>query len=284
MIFQAFVSDKLRNLIQDLFNREMIGKPVSVLALLGVAGFLGNYFTFPLFFGADFLFGSIAVLLVLYFYGLGWGMAAAVIANGYTYFLWGHPYGFINFVGEALFVGVLLRKGRRNLLVLDGLFWLSVGMPLVCIEHGVLMNMGAISTSFIMLKQAINGIFNALLASLAICYLPHDRLFRHPRLSRSVTLQESLFSLLVMMVLFPALLLTLLEIKQVKGRLEAEVIADRQRPVPLTLMVPTPPASGEGFGRSGRSIAHDSDARASTRHRDLETCFSRFSYHARGEC
>ena len=65
-------------------------------------------------------------------------MVAAVIANSYTYFLWGHPYGFINFVVEALFVGVLLKKGRWNLLVLDGLFWLSVGMPLVCIEHGVL--------------------------------------------------------------------------------------------------------------------------------------------------
>jgi hypothetical protein len=226
MIFKVFASDKARKLMQRLSKTEMSGKSLGVLALLSFAGFLGNYFTLPLFFGADFLFGSIAVLLVVYFYGLRWGMLAAVIANSYTYFLWGHPYGFINFISEALFVGVLLKKGRRNLLVLDSLFWLSVGMPFVCIEHGGLMHMDAITTSFIMFKQAINGIFNALLASLAICYLPHDRLFQEPRLSRSVTLQEVLFNLLVMMVLFPALILTLLEIKQVKGRLEAEVIAD----------------------------------------------------------
>ena len=129
MIFKVFVSDKVRKLIQNLNKTEMSAKSLGILALLSVAGFLGNYFTLPLFFGADFLFGSIAVLLVVYFYGLGWGMLAAVIANSYTYFLWGHPYGFINFISEALFVGVFLKKGRRNLLVLDSLFWLSVGMP-----------------------------------------------------------------------------------------------------------------------------------------------------------
>src|SRR5665647_2630467 len=115
----------------------------------------------PLFFGADFLFGSVFVLLVLSFFGFRWGMLAAVIAHSYTYFLWGHPYGFVNFVGEALFVGLLLKKGRRNLLGLVGLFWLTIGMPLVWIEHGVIMHMGAITTAFIMLKQGINGIFNA---------------------------------------------------------------------------------------------------------------------------
>jgi PAS domain S-box-containing protein len=199
-----------------------------LLALLMSAGFLGNYYTVPLFFGADFLFGSIAVLLVLYFYGLGWGMLAALVAYSYTWVLWGHPYGCINFMSEALFVGFLLKWGRRNLVVLDSLFWLCLGMSMIWIEHGYILQMGSISTIFIMLKQSINGVFNALLVSLAIYYLPLGKLFQRPRFSTEFPLRDSLFSLLVMLVLLPALLLTMREIREEKDHLEAEVIEDLQ--------------------------------------------------------
>jgi len=231
MTFQVFLSNMSnspRKLIDNLNKSAMTVKSATALALLMIAGFLGNYFTIPLFFGADFLFGSIAVLLVLYFYGLGWGMFAAVIIHSYTYFLWGHPYGFLNFTCEALFVGIFLKRGLGNLLGLVGLFWLLVGMPLAWMEHGLVMHMGAVSTAFIMLKQAINGIFNAMLVSLAICYLPLGRFFQRLQLSPKVTLRESLFNLLVMMVLFPALLLTMLESKHEKERLETGAMSELQ--------------------------------------------------------
>jgi len=61
--------------------------------LLGL-GCLGNYFGLPLFFGADFIFGSIAGFIVLHFFGLGWGLLAALVINSFTYFLWGHLYAF----------------------------------------------------------------------------------------------------------------------------------------------------------------------------------------------
>lgn len=106
MISQEFLDDKAgkspRKSSEHLDQSAMTGKSFTILALLIIAGFLGNYFTIPLFFGADFLFGSIAVFLALYFYGLGWGMLAAVLVHSYTYFLWGHPYGFLNFTCEAL--------------------------------------------------------------------------------------------------------------------------------------------------------------------------------------
>ena len=199
-----------------------------LLAGLISAGFLGNYYTIPLFFGADFLFGSIAVLLVLYFYGLGWGLLAALAAYSYTWVLWGHPYGFINFMSEALFVGLLLKRGRRNLLVLDSLFWLVLGMSMAWIEHSYLLQMDGVTTAFIMLKQSINGIFNALLVSLAIYYLPLGKLFRSPHLSTEFSLRDSLFSLLVMLVLLPTLLLTMLETRNAKANLEADVVANLQ--------------------------------------------------------
>ena len=210
-----------------MYDRAKTGKSYDYPHSPDHRRFLGNYFSVPLFFGADFLFGSVAVLLVLYFYGLGWGILSAVIVNIYTYFLWGHPYGFINFTSEALFVGILLRISRRNLMWLDGVFWLLVGMPFAGIEHGIIMHMDIITVLFTMLKQAINGVFNALLASLAIHYLPLDSFFMRGQAART-TFRDSLFNLFVMMVLLPALFLTMLQIRQEKQTLETEVMADLQ--------------------------------------------------------
>ena len=210
-------------------DRAVNGRPpITMLAILIVAGLLGNYLNVPLFFGADFLFGSIAVLLVLHFYGIGWGIVAALIAHSYTYFLWGHPYGIVNFTSEALFVGCLMKRWRRNLILVDGLFWLLVGIPLAFIEHGVVMQMGYVTTAFIMLKQSVNGVFNALFASLILCYLPLERLFHRSRPSPKISLHESLFNLSAMMILVPALLLTVVQVRHEKERMEAGAIGELQ--------------------------------------------------------
>lgn len=229
MTLPGFFTNETRKLRKIFDKTEMTWKSLLILIALIVSGFIGNYFPIPLFFGADFLFGSVFVLLVLYFFGLRWGMLAAVIAHSYTYILWGHPYGFINFVSEALFVGIFLTKGHRNLLGLVGLFWLTIGMPLVWIEHGVIMRMGAITTAFIMLKQGINGIFNTLLATLVISYLvPLIRFFHRTQLTQKAALRDSFFNLLVMMVIFPALLLTGFQIKDEKKQLESELMTQLQ--------------------------------------------------------
>jgi hypothetical protein len=89
------------------------------LVLLIGAGFLGNYFQVTLFFGVDFLFGSIAVMLVLYFYGLAWGVLAALVASSFTYVLWGHPYAIVIFTAEAKEVSLSLRGTERILFVDD---------------------------------------------------------------------------------------------------------------------------------------------------------------------
>lgn len=229
MTFPVFLTNETRKPHKTFDKTAIKGKSPLILIVLIISGFIGNYFSVPLFFGADFLFGSIPVLLVLNFFGLRWGMLAAVFAHIYTYFLWGHPYGFINFVGEALFVGLFLTKGHRNILGLVGLFWLTIGMPLAWIEHGVIMHMGAVTAAFIMLKQAVNGIFNALLATLVITYLlPLGRFFHRTQHTQKTTLRESLYNLLVMMVIFPALLLTAMQIKNEKKQLEIGLMTQLQ--------------------------------------------------------
>lgn len=190
------------------------------LGLLLALGFLGNYCRLTLFFGVDFLFGGIVVLLVLYFYGLAWGLLASLAAGSYTCFLWHHPYALVIFTLETLFLGLLLRHRRGHLVLLDLLFWVFLGTPLVWVFYHSVLGMDGTATLLIMLKQSVNGLFNALVASLAINYLPLARLLGTRAEPRQVTLQETLFNLMVALVLLPALLITVLMSRQQMARME----------------------------------------------------------------
>jgi PAS domain S-box-containing protein len=203
-------------------------KNALMLGLLLLLGVLGNYFTLPLFFGADFLFGSVFVLLILHLFGLRCSLIAALIVNSYTYVLWGHPYGFIIFTLEILFVGLFLRDKRRNLLLLDGLYWLLIGVPLNALIYYVILHMDITTTAFIILKQSVNGIFNALLVCLAINYIPWHRFPGRLRERRTVSIRETTFNLLVALVLIPALILTIIQIRGEMKRIENSAVVELQ--------------------------------------------------------
>jgi len=164
-------------------------------------------------------------LLTLYFYGIRRGTLAAVIVHSYTWYLWGHPYGCINFISEAVFVGFFLRRGYRNLLLLDGCFWLVLGMPLAWFYHAVLLHMDGTTATFIMLKQAVNGVFNAMLAALVISFPPIRRAVRPAQTMSDISLRDILFNVFVMLVLLPSLSLTMVEARKARQSLEEDVVA-----------------------------------------------------------
>ena len=94
---------------------------------LTIAAWMGNVLRLPLFFGVDFLFGSIAVMLVLNFYGVTAGVLAAAIAGSYTWIAWEHPWAMIIVILEGLWVGLGLKRGYRNLLLIDLAYWVPFG-------------------------------------------------------------------------------------------------------------------------------------------------------------
>ncbi|MEB3887069.1 ATP-binding protein [Lyngbya sp. CCY1209] len=187
------------------------------LLLLSAAGYLGNYFKWPLFFGVDFLFGSIASLIAVYTYGIFWGTLVAAIVGSYSYVLWGHPYATIIFTCEALFVGQALRHRQQSMAWWDGIYWVAIGIPLVGIFYGYVLPISLQGTLVVALKQAINGIFNALIADLIVTYLP----FRHRR--GTLSFERTLLNLLVAFVLFPSLALTVFHGQQMLENLETEI-------------------------------------------------------------
>lgn len=186
----------------SLFNPATL-----LLVLLIAAGYAGNYFSYPFGFGVDFLFGSIAVVIVLNLYGIWWGTLASFIASSYTIILWQHPYALIIFIGETLFLGWRLRKRKQNLLTYDMIFWICLGIPLALLFYGYILKVGAITTTIIALKQPVNGIFNTLIASLLLNCKPLYHWANSAPKKATVYFEQVLLNLLVAAVLIPALTL-----------------------------------------------------------------------------
>ncbi|WP_445302003.1 response regulator [Microcoleus sp. N9_B4] len=197
------------------------------IALLTGAGFLGNYFSLSLFFGVDFLFGSIAILIITYYFGWGWGGLASLIAGSYAYVLWNHPYATIILVIEALFVGFICKRKHSNLLLFDGIYWFLIGMPLVWLFYGQMLHMEAAQVLLVMCKQAVNGIFNALVASFIIVYAPVDKQIGRSKKIHALSLKQTIFHLLVAFVFIPGLLLLIIDgrywVAQIQTNVQTEL-------------------------------------------------------------
>lgn len=192
--------------------------------LLGLIllGPLLNFLNLPLFFGAvQFLFGSVSALLVLRLFGLKWGTLAAFLASLYTFVLWHHPWFIPLFTLEVWGVGVLMNRRLRGLLLADGVFWLFFGIPLVWLTYTFILQVDPVSIWLIALKDAVNGLLNALVAGLLLIYTPLRR-WAGLGEREAPSLSQTLFYLLSAMVLLPALALTLYQSHQALDKSEAE--------------------------------------------------------------
>jgi signal transduction histidine kinase len=203
---------------------ESLPKHRFLIALvLGSAGFAANLLHVPLFFNIDLLFGGIFVMLALQLCGLGGGLLAAVIASSATWLIWNHPYALLVFSVEVIFTGLLFRRWRGNLMLANTLYWLIVGIPLAYVLHQYVMHLGHELSMVIMLKQAINGIANVIVARMAAIWLQglprFYRLFPQP-----VGFQERISTLLALFVMVTSLTLLTFESHSKKIRLESRIL------------------------------------------------------------
>lgn len=169
------------------------------LALI-VAGLAGNYFPFAIL-NAHFIFGSIFAMLALQIFGWRLGVIAAAIISSCTYLTWNHPWGILTMTAEAAVVGWLISRPKFPLVTADGVYWLLIGIPLGYFCMHDISNFPAGSALFLVTKQGINGIANALLARL-IFTAAASRLRAQP-----ISFRETISNLLIFFVLFPTLTL-----------------------------------------------------------------------------
>ncbi len=203
-----------------------IGATLLCLALIA-AGLVGNYFKFPIFLNLDFLFGSTFAMLALQFFGLARGIMAAAIIAGYTYILWNHPYAIVIMSAEVAVVGWLMGRRKMGMVLADTLYWLIIGMPLAYFFYNIVMHVPFSGTAIVMIKQAVNGIANALVARLIFTGFSL-------RLRSSLTsFSEIIYNLLTFFVLFPALVMLAIgsraDFAETDSKIRTTLIQDSQR-------------------------------------------------------
>ena len=181
-------------------------RTLAVFLLLTAAGLAGNYFPYEIFFSIQFVFGSIFSMLALQLLGLGWGVAAGALISAVTWHLWNHPYSIVIMTLEVLAVGLLVRRKQFGFVLADVLYWLFIGIPLSYFIYSDMLHLDMNTTLIFMFKQALNGIFNVMVARLLFMAVPRDRRLAAARFSYS----EVLFTLLTLFVLVPCLLLLII--------------------------------------------------------------------------
>jgi len=190
-----------------------------------VAAFAGNYFHLHLFIGAGFLFGSIATLLALRLFGTGWGVVVGLAGSTFALFeTSNYATAAMLLVLEPLLVGLVLQRGiSRNIVLVDGAYWLLLGMPLMWgVEMGL--QRGDLATAwYFALILGFNGIFNALMAGLLLDYLPLRRWAGVMAERQGVALQHLTFNLLAAFLVFSAFFVIVLNGKDEVKRMEMRI-------------------------------------------------------------
>ena len=190
------------------------------LALIAL-GIIFNSLKVPVLFGVEFFFGSVFALVGAALFGpfVGFAMAIAIasITLGTIY----HPFFIAISATEALAVGYMTRRLKNNLLFASALFWLSIGSVFVWVSYYHFMDTSFIATLMVWLKQSVNGIFNAFLASLILIGI---NIFQHDRPDRSqLTFHQVFFTTLVGLVMIPSFTLLLVTSRSKMASIEQEL-------------------------------------------------------------
>jgi signal transduction histidine kinase/FixJ family two-component response regulator len=199
---------------------------IPLLVILLILGYAGNYFRIPILLHADWLFGSVFTMLVVRLYGWGWGTIAAAIASSFTILLWKHPYGLILYTLEAFFVGWGLRRRSKNLLLLDVIYWGLIGFPLLWLLYAGVGKIEPSSVLFISLKNPLNQLCNALVASLILNHSPIARWSDRSQATKIISFEQTLLNLLVAFVLIPTLILTIWNCQGATNQQESYILAN----------------------------------------------------------
>lgn len=203
-------------------------KPFLLGLALAVLAAVTNYFALPLLFGADFIFGSIFMVVALVYLGRLPAIGVALVGASYTYFLWGHPYALVIMTLEAIFVAAVTRHQRvTNILFADIAYWLLIGIPLVIYFYSEVLNLDLQQALFIAAKQSLNGSFNVVignLIALAICA-------HWPNVAKddslcALNIQTILFNILLSFSLVAGAAPVIVENFRLKSILESQVYND----------------------------------------------------------
>ena len=143
------------------------GSPLIFAIVLGMLGAILNSIPVELAYNISLVIGNLAFIMAAAYLRPALTLVCALICVTPLLVVWGHPFGFITFGLEALFVSFMRGRGWY-LPTADFLYWLIIGMPLTAaIIWFTNTNVDAY-VLFSSFKQSINAVFYTALAVIAI--------------------------------------------------------------------------------------------------------------------
>lgn len=134
-------------------------------------GLIINLYPLPLFANIQLILGNASYVICAILFGPWYALYTAIITVSGLYIEWGSPHVYLLFTIEAICLGLAKRKNIYSLYA-SILFWIVIGMPLFYLYAILNTNLPSSHLTFIILKQGINGVFYAGIASLLVILSP----------------------------------------------------------------------------------------------------------------
>nr|PMH89212.1 deoxyuridine 5'-triphosphate nucleotidohydrolase [Shewanella sp. 10N.286.48.B5] len=151
----------------------IINKKNLLIALcFGLLGMVINCYPIPIFANVQLVLGNTFTVISAVLLGPWYGLVTAILSASGLMLTWGSPHVYLLFCTEAIFIGIARRKGLFPLYS-SGIYWLALGMPLTYIYMVTLADFPDSHMLFAIIKQSINGLIYAGLASLFILFIPN---------------------------------------------------------------------------------------------------------------
>lgn len=133
-------------------------KPWLFAICMGLIGAAINSIPFPLLPEIQLILGNAAFVFVAMHLLPRYTLVTAFITLIPVYFIFGHPWGFLTFGLEALFISTMRTKGWY-VLIADMAYWLLIGMPLTYAIIWFQVPEFTNAELFIVFKQGFNGLW-----------------------------------------------------------------------------------------------------------------------------
>jgi PAS domain S-box-containing protein len=135
-----------------------------IAALLGVAGLFLNMFELKLGWGMNFVLGNVLVYAFVRMLAPQSLVLAVSVSSIGSIILWNHPWAWIVWVCEAIFIAIVARRTSpvRSVVI----YWIVAGAPLMFLFYGGILKMDQLSLALVVAKQVANGILNVVLGEL----------------------------------------------------------------------------------------------------------------------
>ncbi|WP_068545950.1 GGDEF domain-containing protein [Thalassotalea crassostreae] len=184
-------------------------KALFVVLLLSTLGYLLNLYPIPLFSEMHLIIGNFAFVIVAMRFGVLYSLLSAMIIASSFVISFGHPFGYILYGAEAVFIALLRQRGWY-VLYADMIFWVLIGMPITALVVYFMVDSHQLYTLAI-IKQAINGLLYSCFAGMILYFFPKTFAFKfrqQPRFLRPFKVQLVYATSLI--ILFSVMTITLL--------------------------------------------------------------------------